>query len=485
LRYIVRYNRTFLEMNNMSVHKENSSAGANGAGKIMVLLVAVVLAGGAGYWLGARTQTAVTPVSVLAAPVAETTNKPAEQLPTTSDVPSPHVVPAANSTDKPADTSGNLAVAVVNDQTITLRAIEDALLKKEGVAQLLDMLDKQYAATDWTTLRDHDIIVQTATWRLTRLSMAAQLLKLHASDAREDLIGITLVQQALAKNNVVIDEAAIQNEVKRMEKRHYEALEARKQPYMEFKQFIEQTQKVPFENYIHQEGFKMGVGIRILVERAAHNELTDDELKKYLEQHDTKYRVQEAADVSAIYIPYQTTKQDGKDIISEDEKIRVFGVMQQLHDAIIKRQVSFERSFQAFGKVYDSHADAQGRLGWVNRDGTRTQKGARRVDAKAMAETFAVQPPYPVLLKPVVGDSGVELLLVHSRRAGKAPVFAELRERLINDIVDSDLPARTKKMLDGLRRNSVIDYRSLPPLIEQRAKAAGISGVTPPSAPQQ
>jgi hypothetical protein len=452
------------------------------AGKTVLVVCAAILSGAGGYYFGARSSASPSTPADKTPPTAPRTENTAAPVPLAAPVNSPVISSVVTPVEITPTPAGEPAIAaVVNDKPITLRAIEDALLKKEGVAQVLDMLDRQYSVMDWSALQDRDVIVQTATWRLTRLSLGAQLLKAHASDAREDLIGIALVTQALEKNNIVIDEAAIQNEVKRMEKRHYDALEARKQPYMEFKQFIEQTQKIPFENYIHQEGFKMGVGIRILVERATRQELTDNDLHKYLAANEDRYLVQEAADLSAIYIPYQTNKTDGgKDVVTEDEKIRVYGVMQQLYDAIMKRQVSFERTFQTFGKVYDAHADAQGRLGFVNRDGTRMQKGSRRVDPKAMNEAFAVQPPYPQLLKPVVGDSGIELLMVHSRRAGKAPVFADLRERIMSDIVDSELPARTKKLLDSLRRSSVIDYRSLPPLLDQRARAAGLPTTTAP-----
>jgi hypothetical protein len=299
-------------------------------------------------------------------------------------------------------------------------------------------------------------------------------LKLKADEAREDLIKITLVRQALAKAGVVIDQAVIANEVKRMEKRHYEGLEARKQPHMEFKSFIEQSQNMPFDEYIHQDGFKMGAGIRILVEQAASKTLTDEHLKKYMAEHLNRYRIQAAVDVSAIYFPY-TKDKEGK--ITEEEKIRAYSVMQNIHKAIINRSVTFERSFHLYSRIYEQHADPYGRLGFVNRDGTRPIKGSRRIASRAMEEAFAVQPPYPVLLAPIADESGVELLLVHGRRAGKEVDFAEIRDRLVSDIVDAELPERTTRIIEDIRRAAVIDYRSLPPLIEQRDKEVEDAGL--------
>ncbi len=384
------------------------------------------------------------------------------------------------------DASGTAPVAVVDSRVITLREVENTLLRQEGVQQLMDMLDEQFKRMNWEALGDGDVLIQTNSWRVTRLAVAAQLLKQKAGDAREDLIGIALVQNALTKEGVVIDDALVASELKRMEKRHIESLEARKQPYMDFRTFIEQTQKMPLDQYTRQEGFRMGAGIRVLVERRAAKELTQDQLKEWFAQHIDRYRVPPAADISDIYIPYQTSKgPDGKERVTQQEKDRLIGVMAQLHQAIFKRQVAFERTFQTFAKAFEPNADADGRLGWVNRDGSRQIKGARKVAQQAMDEVFAAQPPYPVLLSPVASAAGIDLLLVHSRRAGKEPVFAELQGQLVSDIVDAELAPRTKRVLDDLRRAAVIDYRTLPPLIEKRSQAAGLSTMAPALTPAE
>jgi len=383
-----------------------------------------------------------------------------------------------------ASDAGKAPVALVDGHAISLREVENTLLKQEGVQQLMTMLDEEFKRTNWERLGDHDILVQINSWRVNRVSVVAQLLKQKAGDAREDLIGIMLVRNALTKEGVVVDDALIATEVKRMEKRHYEGLEARKQPHMDFRAFIEQTQKVPFEQYIAQEGFRMGAGIRALVERRAAAQLTDAHLTEWFDRHIDRYRVQAAADISSIYIPFKTTKgPDGKDQVTQEEKDRLTSVMVQFHQAVFKRELSFERTFQIWGRPYEQNADAGGRLGLVNRDGSRPIKGARRVSQRAMDEAFAAQPPYPVLLSPVAAELGIDLLLVHARRAGKEPVFAELRAQLVADIVDSELADRTKRVLDDLRRAAVIDYRSLPALISQRVADAGLSSALPDELP--
>lgn len=437
--------------------------------RVKFMVIGLVAGAALVYGLRPSASTVPAPAPVVASQPGAAPGGPAQ----------PSATPASVAPAAPSG-AGAAPVAVVDGQVITLREVENALLKQEGVQQLMTMLDEQFKRTDWERLADHDILVQTNTWRVSRVSVAAQLLKQKASDAREDLIGIALVRGALKKEGVVVDDALVANEVKRMEKRHYASLEARNQPYMDFRAFIEQTQKVPFEQYIAQEGFRMGAGIRALVERRATAEIGDERLQEWFASHIERYRVQPAADISAIYIPYQTSKgPDGKERVTQEEKDRLMGVMVQLHQAIFKRQVSFERTFQTFARGFEQNADAGGRLGWVNRDGNRPIKGARRVAQRTMEEIFAAQPPFPVLLSPIASELGIDLVQVHARRAGKEPVFADLRAQIVADIVDSELAPRTKRVLDDLRRSSVIDYRSLPALIEQRVQDAGLPSVLP------
>ena len=409
-------------------------------------------------------------VTVVPAPVI---SRPSAEQPTSSALTS-----AAKSTPPlGVDDTGAEPVAVVDGHPITIRQVEDTLLKKEGVEQLVSMLDTSLKQTNWAALRDHDILAQINSWRVTRISVAAQLIKEKADDAREDLIGIALVQNALAKEGVMIDDTLIANELKRMEKRHIAAQEARKLPYVEFRTMIEHEEKMPLEQYTSQPGFRMGAGVRVLVERRAKDQLTEEQLKEWFAKHIEQYRIQDAVDISAIYIPFERiTGADGKDKpATQDERDAKMGNMINFHQSISQNKMTFEKIFRTFGKAYDQHANADGRLGWVNRDGSRPIKGSRRVAKNVMDEAFAAQPPYPQLLSPVISDSGIDLIKVHDRRLGQEPVFADMKSQLISDIVDRELKARTKQVLDQLRRAAVIEYRSLPPVIEKRAAAAGLS----------
>lgn len=435
--------------------------------RVAIPLIAFFVGAGATH-LWRSTAVSVKPsISEVTTPVAADPTKPT--VPVTS----------VGSAD-----SGSAPVAKINGEVITLRELEDTLLKKEGVEQVQDLMTRQLAVTDWAALKDNDVIVATSTWRLSRVMTAAQLLRTKAGPAREDLIGIKLVEQAMKKEGVVIDQAAINEEVRRTEKRLHDSLEARKQPYVDFKTFIQQTQKMSLEEFVQQPGFRMGAALHILVQRRAKAEVPEAELKQFFAERVERYRVQAAADISDIFIPYQTTKgSDGKDTVTSAEKERLMNVMRSLHVAIFKRQTPFDRSFALFGRSFDPNADAAGRLGWVNRDGTRPTKGTRTVSKRAMEEAFAVQPPYPVLIEPVAGETGIDLILVHARRPGKEPVFEDLKDPLIADIVDAEIEPRTKRLLDQLRRAATIEYLSMPELIEQRARAASLPTATVGPAP--
>jgi hypothetical protein len=432
--------------------------------RVKWLAIGVIAGAALVYGLRPAANVTVGPAPVISGPSAE--------RPTSSTLTS--VVKATPPLS--VDDTGAEPVAVIDGHPITIRQVEDTLLKKEGVEQLVSMLDESLKQTNWATLRDHDILAQINSWRVTRISVAAQLIKEKAEAAREDLIGITLVQNALAKEGVKIDEVLIANELKRMEKRHLAAQEARKQPYVEFRTMIEHEEKMPLEQYLAQPGFRMGAGVRVLVERRAKAQLTEDQLKEWFAKHIEQYRMQEAVDISSIYIPFdRITGADGNDKpATQDERDAKMGNMISFHQSIFQNKMTFEKIFRLF-KAYDQHATADGRLGWVNRDGSRPIKGSRRVAKDAMDAAFAAQPPYPQLLSPVISDSGIDLIKVHARRAGQEPVFADMKSQLISDIVDRELPARTKRVLDELRRAAVIEYCSLPPLIERRSAAAGLS----------
>jgi hypothetical protein len=377
-------------------------------------------------------------------------------------------------------------VAVVNGVPIGLRPLEDALLKKEGEDQVEDALHRQLEATDWAHLKDEDTLVATATWRLTRVGLVAQLLRASAGEAREDLINLELVEQALAKAHVTIDAQALDAEAARMEKRFHTELAAEKKPDIDFASFIQQTKKMSLDAFKREPGFRMLTGLHLLVLDRARSEMDDDELKAFFREHIDRYQVKPAVDIDDIFIPYRVSDaDDGTHVVTDDEKVQKALLMNQMYDAIRRDEVSFATTFNTFGQSFD-HEAVNGHVGWVGRDGTRSGLGTRRISSEAMDQAFAAQPPFPRLLPPIAGPAGIDIIQVRDRRAGRDPDFAAWRDQVIIDKVDAEIDARTDALLNDLRRHAVIDYKSLPALIEARAALArlpSLAAIPPSTAP--
>ncbi len=366
-----------------------------------------------------------------------------------------------------------IAVAKVNGEAVTLRDLEDALLKKEGAEQVEEAVHHLLDRTNWSKLKDDDLIVATALGQVKRREVALHLLSDKAGPVREELINIAMVDQALRREGVVIDDAAKQAEVARMEKRLHEGLEKRRQPIMDLRTFIQQSEKTTLENFILQPGFKMLAGLHILVQRQARLEVKDPELQAYFNEHIERYRTLEAVDLSDIFIPYLAERgADGAEVITDKEREQRRQVAASLYNMVRRNEMSFEKTFAAFAKNADQDADAGGHVGWVTRDGQRGKRGARRIPARVVEEAFSAQGPFPALLPPVIHDLGVDIIRVHARRAGQEAVLGLMRERVLTDLVDSEIDPRTKRLLDGLRRSSTIVYSSLPAIIRERSQGA-------------
>ena len=112
-------------------------------------------------------------------------------------------------------------------------------------------------------------------------------------------------------------------------------------------------------------------------------------------------------------------------------------VMVQLHGTIAAQRLTFEQVWNTFGKGYDPKPASMATSASCRAAATAARLGARVVEPASMSAAWAINPPYPQLLPPIAGATGVEILIVRGRRAAKEPVFAELKERILQDLVDS------------------------------------------------
>ncbi|HYE05487.1 MAG TPA: hypothetical protein VEL07_08135 [Planctomycetota bacterium] len=376
-------------------------------------------------------------------------------------------------------------VAAVDGAPLTLRQLEDALLEREGADLIEDLVHERLGQTPWIDLKDEDVLLEIAGMRLRRGLLAAQLLRQKAADVREELINISVVDQALKREGVVVGDAEIAAELTRMRASFDQRMAARDDGVrMQFDDYIQQSQQMPVSEFARQPGFRMGAGLHIMAERRIRAELTPEMMRAYFERNRADYDVAEAVDLSLISIPYEKIQiAPGPMVVTEAERRRLFGVLRDIR-ASIADGAAFAKAWQLWGRGWDPDAAPDGRIGWIGRDGARSTKGAKPVPAAAVAAAFAATGTEPILLDPIAHDEGVVLLLVHGRRAAKAAEFAAIEDRVRDDIVAAAIEGRTQRLLGELRGIAQVDYESLPPLIERRAAETGLDAAVPAVAPQ-
>jgi hypothetical protein len=354
-------------------------------------------------------------------------------------------------------------VAWVNNRAITLGELERTLIAKEGADLITDQVRKDLEERNWDAVADDQRVLP---WNPTRAELLIALLSAKGGAVREELINLALVEQAIAADGRTLDRSMVDNELKRMQQRLDAGMEKRGNQRMDLRAFIQSTYDMSLERWTQQRGFRLLVGLHVLVEGRAKTFITDADVAAWLERHRDRYRVPEAVDVSSIFLPWPTPEA-GSDPAQDRANLMAMAV--NLHDTIRAGRLTFAKAWAGLaGRQRDPDAGADGRLGWVRRDGTGEIGPGRTVIPAAVAKAFVVQPPWPALLDPVAGERGVELLLVHGRRAAADPTAEELADRIRRDIVDAELESRTQQMLKDLRRASSIRYESLADLIEQR-----------------
>ncbi|MBA3709612.1 MAG: peptidyl-prolyl cis-trans isomerase [Planctomycetes bacterium] len=365
-----------------------------------------------------------------------------------------------------------LPVAMVNGQPVTLRAVEDALLRREGAEKIEEWVHGELDRIEWSRLSDDQPLLAIGSDTLTRKDLALALLKSGTcGKVRDELISIAMVEQALVKEGITVDSAAIDATYAAMERQFERDAAAKHKERIDFASYLRASEQKTPEQFKQQPGFRLLAGLRVLVLKQARTEIAEADLKAWFEGRRESYDQAEAVQLSDIFVAYQVHKgPDGKDRVDPDEPDRVLiDGMMPLYRAIKEGQQSFEQTWQVYGKGYDRDAGAGGALGWVTRNGVRSRPGARPVPAEAMEKAFAAK-EFPSLIVPVKGPGGVDLLRVEAHRPAKAADFAEVKERVLCDLVETQVDERTTRMLADLRRASDVRYESLPEVIERRGK---------------
>ncbi len=348
-------------------------------------------------------------------------------------------------------------VAEVGTQPITLRQLEDALLRKEGREAMADWVSKGLDRLDFPTLKDDDIVLAIGFNKITRRELADALMRRGAAAAREDLINIAVVEQAMTAANILVTQPVLDQWWTRMARMFAHNLKAQGQGEVDFAQWIQNKEKMTPAEFKAQPAFRMMAGLHALVQQRAANEFPEDELQAWFAQHPERWRTFEAVELSVISVPYrkEERKEPGP---SPAERERLGQVMDGLWRQINQGQVSFADTWQYFGRSYDPGAN-QGKVGWVRQDGIRDADGPK-ISKEVLAAAWSLD-KFPVLLPPLADDRGVTIAVVHGHRPQRDPNFAEIRDQVRADRIDETLEARINALLADLRRSADVKLKSL------------------------
>lgn len=349
-----------------------------------------------------------------------------------------------------ADDAAQAAVATVAGTPISLGDCELHLLRREGAESVGEIARSALDGINWAALGADDAILTLASGRIARADLVADLLPRHRDQITEERINIAVVRSELERRGIVIDPALIRAEIARADRKLQEGLEARGMARMALDDYLREAKQVSLEQWTAQDGFRFLIaGLHALVRAECAEQLGEDELRRRFESERERFVEHEAVDCSVIFLPYRS---DAAGNVPDVERDRLAGVVAVLREQIANGRTTFAKTFATFARSYDPAASADGRVGWIGRDGRRGRADARVLPPPVVAAAFACTGPFPALLDPVAHEAGIDLVLVHGWRPRRDADFAAQRDRLLEELVERELDQRAKALLVRLRQ---------------------------------
>lgn len=351
------------------------------------------------------------------------------------------------------------AVARVNNEAVTLHALETELMSQEGADQIERMIREHLKTIDWSKLKDDDIVANIYGLEIPRVWLASKLLDQYGADVREEMIQALLVKQELIKENIVIDQEMKGAMLKRMERRHYAKLEAKGGgTTVSFESAIQQQYGLTPEEWQDDPGFTTLAGMYALIYQSVT--VVEDELKQYFEDNIQRYGISEAYELDIIPMHF---KIDPQFVVTEKSKQRRRILAKQSFLNIKNGR----RSFAQTVKFLD--ADFKGHRGFVERNGVAGVKGVARVPMPVMEAVFRHQyTEFPTLLGPIESSGGLTIVNVMSYRKGTRVTLEQCRQEVRMDLIDSDAERWVGSYMRALRQDADIDYNSLMDVMVRR-----------------
>ena len=352
-------------------------------------------------------------------------------------------------------------LARVNGEAITLRSLEDDLMRQEGAQIIEDLLRMQLEGVDWQAFKDEDIIVKVANIEVPRVLLVNQLLEKHGADVREQMIQALIVKQALAKDGIKLDKQLKQDMLERMERKHRLDQEAKGTgTVVPFESAIQDKYGKSLEEWTNDPAFLTLAGLYALLYQ--RTQIEEDALRAFFKEHQIRYAKPEAYEIAAR--PFVFVDRNGR-VANEQERANI----QRLAESTYQLVKNKKRSFAAIVRMFDPQQ--LGVRGFVGRDGKVFLQGVPNVPVEVMDVVFRHQyDSFPTVLGPIHSPDAVSIVEVRSYRPAEKPDFEAHRTVVKRDLIDEDVDAYMSSFLRELKGASQIDYTGMLPVMQERRK---------------
>ena len=366
---------------------------------------------------------------------------------------------AEEETPTEAEAPAERVVARVNGQAITLRQLEDELMRQEGVQTIEDLLRMQLDQVRWGDYQDDDMIVKVANIEIPRIILVNKLLEKHAADVRQEMIRARVVQDALVQEKIDLNLELKQQMLERMRRKHRHDQDQQGDTRVTFDSLIQERYGKTAEEWIKDPAFAKLAGLYALLYR--RTTIADQELKEYYNKHLRRYVEPEAYQISALVFPLLDDK-TGQPLPADKRAYKA-----RLAADSYKLIKSGKRSFDSVIRFYD--ADFKGDRGWVARDGKVEVQGVADVPAAVMATVFQHDyEQFPTILGVLEAPASLSIVQVRGYRAGEQPQFERDREAVQRDYVDAHFDQHMGALIKELDAQALVEYEGLLPVLQDR-----------------